>query len=40
MNTINFGVRDNLSSWACLADVSDNDLLNFELLVECGHFPE
>ena len=40
MNTINFGVRDNLSGWACLADVSDNDLLNFELLVECGRFPE
>ena len=40
MNTINFGVRDNLSGWACLDDVSDNDLLNFEMLVKCGRFPE
>ena len=37
MNTINFDVRYNLSRWACVADVSDTVLLNFELLVECDH---
>ena len=40
MNTINFGVRDNLGRWTGVVDVRDNVLLNFELLAERGHFPE
>ena len=40
INTVNFGVRDNLSRWTGVVDVRDNVLLNFELLVERGHFPE
>ena len=40
MNTVNFGVRDNLSRLTGVIDVGDNVLLNFELLVERGHFPE
>ena len=35
-----YDVRDNLSRWTGVVDVSDNVLLNFELLVERGHFPE
>ena len=38
--TFDYDVRDNLSSWTGVVDVSDNALLNFELLVQRGHFPE
>ena len=38
MNTVNFGVRDNLSRWTGVVDVRDNVFLNFELLAERGHF--